>query len=153
MTQEINIFANQPFSVTPDLNQVVSEDEESICREEVNFTEPNLNIRGSLKFKEIKPYLGDAATPITYPAGPALPFAVEVMLYELSQQQIDDIVFALIYGQKNYKSIGLPDNVEMKHKGSSDLYIWRYEDRHTHKQVQLLFPREALSKIRFALTI
>lgn len=150
MVTEINIRRNEPFQVTPGLDQVVQpSDEAEICLEEINFVEPDLGIRGRLRFLEVR-LDPDYSCPIVSPAGKILPVMVDVLLDNLTRKQINKVGFYLTYGANIYRGKMGYDKVELERTGRTESYfmIWRNEN---DEEAMLIFRREDLPSIQYTL--
>lgn len=146
---EIIIRRNEPFQVTPGLDQVVRAMDE-VCLDQINFIEPKLVIRGSLRFLEVQPD-NYSDTPFVSPAGEILPITIDATFNDLTRKQMNKIGFTLTYDSTIYRAaLGGYDDLSMKHTGRADVAYWSWIDEHD-KEVKLMFRREDLSKIKYTL--
>ncbi len=146
---EIEIRRNQPFQVTPDLDQVVRTPGEG-CLDEVSLVEPDLRIRGRLRFLELQPD-SYSATPIVSPVGEILPIIIEASLDDLTRKQMNKTGLILTYGSHTFKGmLGGYDDLAMEQTGRADVYYWTWSDENG-KEAKLMFRREDLPEIKYTL--
>lgn len=116
------------------------------------FIEPNLGIKGRIRFIEVPPLLISSDKPV-FPAGPALPILLDITLEELTMQGLATVGFNLGYGKKKYTGMGDYDSVKFIRDESAALRFWTWIEDDVTDNVQPLFPRAALEGIDYTLTI